>query len=149
VDDVEEVVNSREEMLALGEEFGRTLVAGDLVVLKGELGAGKTTFTQGIGQALGLHDVTSPTFVISRVHRSTPPLVHVDAYRLIDSKSGTLEFDDLDLDTHREEAITVIEWGSDLAMRMDEHYLLVEIDFLGDEKDDGRVDARKVVISKR
>ncbi|MGA1706184.1 MAG: tRNA (adenosine(37)-N6)-threonylcarbamoyltransferase complex ATPase subunit type 1 TsaE, partial [Candidatus Nanopelagicaceae bacterium] len=80
---MEEVVNSREEMLALGEKFGRTLVAGDLVVLKGELGAGKTTFTQGIGHALGLDDVTSPTFVISRVHRSTPPLVHVDAYRLV------------------------------------------------------------------
>lgn len=149
VDDVERVAKSREEMLALGEEFGRTLVAGDLVVLKGELGAGKTTFTQGIGQALGLHDVTSPTFVISRVHRSNPPLVHVDAYRLIGSATGVFEFDDLDLDTHREEAITVIEWGSDLAMRMDEHYLLVEIDFLGDEKDEGRQDARKVVISKR
>ena len=130
-------------MLAVGEEFGRTLMAGDIVVLKGELGAGKTTFTQGIGRALGLDDVTSPTFVISRLHRSTPPLVHVDAYRLVGSATGVFEFDDLDLDTSREESITVIEWGSDLAMRLDEHFYFVEIEFSGD------MEARKVVISKR
>jgi tRNA threonylcarbamoyladenosine biosynthesis protein TsaE len=143
VDDVERIAKSREEMLAVGEEFGRTLMAGDIVVLKGELGAGKTTFTQGIGRALGLDDVTSPTFVISRLHRSTPPLLHVDAYRLIDSKSGKLEFDDLDLDTHRDEVITVIEWGSDLVMRLDQHFYFVEIEFSGD------MEARKVVISKQ
>ena len=130
-------------MLAVGEEFGRTLMAGDIVVLKGELGAGKTTFTQGIGRALGLDDVTSPTFVISRLHRSTPPLVHVDAYRLVGSTTGVFEFDDLDLDTSREESITVIEWGSDLVMRLDEHFYFVEIEFSGD------MEARKVVISKR
>jgi tRNA threonylcarbamoyladenosine biosynthesis protein TsaE len=140
---MERIARSRDEMLALGEEFGRTLGGGDLVVLKGELGAGKTTFTQGIGAALGLSDVTSPTFVISRVHRSTPPLVHVDAYRLVGSATGVFEFDDLDLDTTREESITVIEWGSDLAMRLDEHFYFVEIEFSDD------ADSRKVVISKR
>jgi tRNA threonylcarbamoyladenosine biosynthesis protein TsaE len=146
---MERIVSTRDEMLALGEEFGRTLVAGDVVVLKGDLGAGKTTFTQGIGTALGLSDVTSPTFVISRVHRSTPPLVHVDAYRLVTSATGVFEFDDLDLDTTREESITVIEWGSDLVMRLDEHFYFVEIEFSGYKKDEGEQDARKVVISKR
>jgi tRNA threonylcarbamoyladenosine biosynthesis protein TsaE len=129
-------------MLALGEEFGRTLAAGDLVVLKGELGAGKTTFTQGIGRALGIKDVSSPTFVISRIHKSRPPLVHVDAYRLLANKTGALEFDDLDLDTNREESIIVIEWGSDLVARLAESYFLVEIELVEDQ------DARKVVISK-
>ena len=138
----ERIVSSREEMIALGEEFGRTLRSGDLIVLKGELGAGKTTFTQGIGKALGIDDVSSPTFVISRVHKSEPPLVHVDAYRLLANTTGRLEFDDLDLDTNRDEAIIVIEWGSELASRLDEHYFLVEIEFEGD-------DARKVVIEKR
>jgi len=143
---IDRTVTSREEMLALGEEFGRTLKAGDLVILKGDLGAGKTTFTQGIGRALGLDDVSSPTFVISRIHRSQPSLVHVDAYRLLGSEKATFEFDDLDLDTGRDEAITVIEWGSDLAPRLDEHFFLVEISFL--EADD-RADARKVVIDRR
>ena len=138
----EEVVSSRESMLDLGEEFGRTLCAGNLVVLKGELGAGKTTFTQGIGRSLGINDVSSPTFVISRIHSSIPPLVHVDAYRLLATSTGRLEFDDLDLDTNRDEAIIVIEWGSELASRLDDHYYLVEIDFVGDE-------SRRVVIEKR
>lgn len=141
---MERVTESREEMLALGEEFGKSLKAGDLVVLKGELGAGKTTFTQGIGRALGVEDVSSPTFVISRVHKSKPPLVHVDAYRLLGNASSTLEFDDLDLDSAREESIVVIEWGSELATRLDDHYILVELDFV-----EGADDSRRVVISKR
>lgn len=141
---MERVAESREEMLALGEQFGKSLKAGDLVVLKGELGAGKTTFTQGIGRALGIDDVSSPTFVISRVHKSNLPLVHVDAYRLLGNERSTLEFDDLDLDTAREESIVVIEWGSELATRLDDHYFLVEIDFV-----EGEDDSRKVVISKR
>lgn len=135
-------------MIALGEEFGRTLKAGELVVLKGELGAGKTTFTQGIGRALGLDDVSSPTFVISRTHRSNPPLVHVDAYRLIGNEKASLEFDDLDLDTAREEAIVVVEWGSELALRLDEHFYFVEISFM-DGSDTSDADARRVVIEKR
>ena len=145
---IERIVNSREEMIALGEEFGRTLKAGDLVVLKGELGAGKTTFTQGIGKALGLDDVSSPTFVISRTHRSNPPLVHVDAYRLISNEKASLEFDDLDLETARDEAIVVVEWGSELALRLDEHFYFVEISFLEDF-DSENLDGRKVVIEKQ
>ena len=85
------------------------------MILTGDLGAGKTTLTQGIGQGLGVRgDVTSPTFVISRVHPSLddgPPLVHVDAYRL----GGAAELDDLDLDTDIDDAVTVVEWGEGLA----------------------------------
>ena len=143
MDRIERVVTTREEMIALGQEFGRSLKAGDLIVLKGELGAGKTTFAQGIGQALGVDDVSSPTFVISRIHKSKPPLVHVDAYRLVASSTGKFEFDDLDLDSHRDQSITVIEWGSELAMRLDEHFYFVEIDFLDSS------DSRNVVIEKR
>ena len=148
MDRIERIVNSREEMIAFAEEFGRTLKSRDLVVLKGELGAGKTTFTQGIGKALGLDDVSSPTFVISRTHRSKPPLVHVDAYRLIGNEKASLEFDDLDLDTARDEAIVVVEWGSELALRLDEHFYFVEISFLEDS-DSENLDGRKVVIEKR
>ncbi len=100
-------------------DFGRSLAArlhaGDLLILTGDLGAGKTTLTQGIGEGLGVRGaVTSPTFVISRVHPSRgigPALVHVDAYRLGDSA----ELDDLDLDTDIDEAVTVVEWGEGLA----------------------------------
>ena len=141
---IERTLLSREAMVELGREFGSQLTAGDLVVLKGDLGAGKTTFAQGVGLALGIDDVSSPTFVISRKHRSNPPLVHVDAYRLLGGRDAILEFDQLDLDSDREDAIVVIEWGSDLAMRLDEHFYLVQIDFVeGDE------DARKVVIEKQ
>nr|WP_101395839.1 tRNA (adenosine(37)-N6)-threonylcarbamoyltransferase complex ATPase subunit type 1 TsaE [Phycicoccus duodecadis] len=100
---------------ALGARLGGMLRAGDLVVLTGTLGAGKTTLTQGLGEALGVRGaVTSPTFVIARVHPSTvggPALVHVDAYRL----GGALELDDLDLDASVEQSVTVVEWGHGLA----------------------------------
>lgn len=99
---------------ALGRALGRMLRGGDLVVLTGGLGAGKTTLTQGLGEGVGVRGpVTSPTFVIARVHPSTvggPPLVHVDAYRL----GGALELDDLDLDASVEESVTVVEWGHGL-----------------------------------
>ncbi|GGL35540.1 tRNA (adenosine(37)-N6)-threonylcarbamoyltransferase complex ATPase subunit type 1 TsaE [Phycicoccus endophyticus] len=104
-----------EDTRALGAALGRLLRPGDLVVLTGTLGAGKTTLTQGLGEALGVRGaVTSPTFVIARVHPSTvggPPLVHVDAYRL----GGALELDDLDLDAEVEDSVTVVEWGHGLA----------------------------------
>lgn len=99
-----------EEMRALGADLGRHLRAGDVVVLDGPLGAGKTTLTQGIGAALGVRGaVTSPTFVIARIHPGPgPALVHVDAYRI-----GTgLEIDDLDLDADLAGAVTVVEWGA-------------------------------------
>ena len=99
----------------LGRRLAGVLAAGDLVILSGDLGAGKTTFTQGIGAGLQVRgDVTSPTFVISRVHPSLvggPALVHVDAYRL----GGVDELDDLDLDTSLAEAVTVVEWGEGVA----------------------------------
>ncbi|RZS90352.1 tRNA threonylcarbamoyladenosine biosynthesis protein TsaE [Motilibacter rhizosphaerae] len=107
-------VPTPEEMHALGGELAALLRAGDLVVLRGDLGAGKTTLTQGIGAGLGVRGaVTSPTFVIARVHPSVtggPALVHVDAYRL-----GSLaEVDDLDLDASLAESVTVVEWGAGL-----------------------------------
>jgi tRNA threonylcarbamoyladenosine biosynthesis protein TsaE len=102
-------------MRALGSTLAETLRPGDVVVLSGELGAGKTTFTQGLGAGLGVRgDVTSPTFVISRIHPSLgdgPPLVHVDAYRL----GGVAELDDLDLEMSLDEAVTVVEWGEGIA----------------------------------
>lgn len=109
------VVPTAEEMRALGETVAGQLRAGDLLVLSGDLGAGKTTFTQGVGAGLKIRgEVTSPTFVISRVHPSLsggPALVHVDAYRL----GGIAELDDLDLDASLDEAVTVVEWGHGLA----------------------------------
>jgi tRNA threonylcarbamoyladenosine biosynthesis protein TsaE len=104
-----------EDTRGWGVRLGRLLRAGDLVVLTGDLGAGKTTLTQGLGEGLGVRGpITSPTFVIARVHPSEvggPPLVHVDAYRL----GGIAELDDLDLDASLEDSVTVVEWGHGLA----------------------------------
>ncbi len=112
---------------ALATRLAGLLRAGDLLVLSGDLGAGKTTFTQGLGAALQVRgDVTSPTFVISRVHPSLaggPALVHVDAYRL----HGALELDDLDLDASLDEAVTVVEWGTGVAEDLADDRLEVEI----------------------
>ena len=109
----------------LGRRLGRALRAGDLVVLTGDLGAGKTTLTQGLGEGLGVRGpVTSPTFVIARVHPSIvggPALVHVDAYRL----GGALELDDLDLDADVADSVTVVEWGHGVAERLADAYLEV------------------------
>ena len=116
--------------------------AGDLIVLQGPLGAGKTALTQGIGSALGFDQITSPTFVISRVHSGKLPLIHVDAYRLLGSPSSAFEFDDLDLATQRESAVTVIEWGAEVALRLGEDYLLLDIAY---GKSD---DARTIKVSK-
>ena len=113
---------------AFGRALGSLLRAGDLVVLTGGLGAGKTTLTQGIGEGVGVRGmVTSPTFVIARVHPSTvggPGLVHVDAYRL----GGSLELDDLDLDASVDESVTVVEWGHGLAEDLSEDRLEVVLD---------------------
>lgn len=140
-----------ETMRALGERVGASLVAGDLVVLTGELGAGKTTFAQGLGAGLDVRgDVTSPTFVIARVHPSLvdgPDLVHVDAYRL----GGLDELDDLDLDTSLDSAVTVVEWGAGLAEGLADARLEVVIErTVGhragtDELDPRRVSLRWVV----
>jgi tRNA threonylcarbamoyladenosine biosynthesis protein TsaE len=105
-------VSGPERMRALGRRLAALLRPGDLVVLTGELGAGKTTFTRGLGEGLGVRGpVTSPTFVIARVHPPLgegPPLVHADAYRL----GGDLaELEDLDLDAALPESVVVVEWG--------------------------------------
>ena len=105
------IVATADEMRTVAKDFGQTLKAGDVVILSGPLGAGKTTFTQGLGAGLGVRGpITSPTFVISRVHPSLtggPSLMHVDAYR-IDSLD---EIDDLDLDSDLDHAVLVAEWG--------------------------------------
>lgn len=122
-------VNSVDEMRELGQFIATKTKTGDLVVLSGPLGAGKTALTQGIGAGLGITGITSPTFVISRVHKGKIPLIHVDAYRLLGSAKTTFEFDDLDLDTGRESAVTVIEWGGEVGARFSEDFLEILIEF--------------------
>ena len=116
------------EMHDLGMRIGSQCVAGDLILLNGPLGAGKTVLVQGIGEALGISDVTSPTFVISRIHKAPLPLIHVDAYRLLEGGNAALYLDDLDLDSPRENAVTVIEWGGEESARMSEERLEIVID---------------------
>lgn len=138
-------VPDADAMRGLGRSLAGQLGKGDLIVLSGELGAGKTTFTQGVGAGLGVRgDVTSPTFVIARVHPSLvggPDLVHVDAYRL----GGLEELDDLDLDTSLEDAVTVVEWGEGLAEGLSESRLEVAI-VRGDAPHDD-LDPRRVEIT--
>lgn len=116
-----------EDTHAWGVRLGAELKAGDLLVLSGGLGAGKTSLTQGIGEGLGVRGpITSPTYVIARVHPSLvggPDLVHVDAYRL----GGLAELDDLDLDTSLDETVTVVEWGHGVAEQLSEDYLEVTL----------------------
>jgi tRNA threonylcarbamoyladenosine biosynthesis protein TsaE len=116
------------DMHELGKGIGAQCVAGDLILLNGPLGAGKTVLVQGIGEALGISDITSPTFVISRIHKAPLPLIHVDAYRLLDGGKAALYLDDLDLDSPRESAVTVIEWGGEESARLSEERLEIVID---------------------
>jgi tRNA threonylcarbamoyladenosine biosynthesis protein TsaE len=115
-------------MRGLGRRLAALLRAGDLVVLTGPLGAGKTTLVQGIGEGLGVRGpVTSPTFVIARVHPSAdggPDLVHADAYRL----GSRAEVDDLDLDADLERSVTVVEWGEGLVEELADSHLEVSIE---------------------
>ena len=115
-----------EAMHQLGVKLSAQLQAGDLVLVNGPLGAGKTVLAQGIGAGLGVTGVTSPTFVISRVHKAAIPFIHVDAYRLIDSENPNLYLDDLDLDVAN--SITVIEWGGPESARLSEDRLEITID---------------------
>jgi len=128
-------VNNIAEMHELGARIGKELVAGDLLLISGPLGAGKTALTQGIGRALGIENITSPTFVISRIHPGKIPLVHVDAYRL--QGDSTAIFDDLDLESYLSTSITVVEWGEGLADRLADQFLEVKIEF--GESDDQRL----------
>ncbi len=125
-------------------EFGRRLAAlfrpGDLVLLTGPLGAGKTALAQGIGAGLAVTGpVTSPTFVIARVHRpdrdrgGQVPMVHVDAYRLGGADDPLAEVDDLDLDASVEDSVTVVEWGEGIVERLADAHLQVRIDRLADD----------------
>lgn len=114
---------------ALGVALGRYLGAGDLVIVDGALGAGKTVLAQGIGEGMGVRGpITSPTFVIARVHQSErgdgASMVHVDAYRLADA----WEFDDLDLDTNLTSAAVVVEWGSGRADQLSQDHLVIRLE---------------------
>jgi tRNA threonylcarbamoyladenosine biosynthesis protein TsaE len=123
------VVHGPDETVALGARLAAELRPGDLLLLSGPLGAGKTALTQGIGAGLGVRGaVTSPTFVLARVHRGPLPLVHVDAYRLRDSGSSRLELDDLDLDASLEDSVTVVEWGEGLVEGLAEARLEIRIE---------------------
>ncbi|MGA1159358.1 MAG: tRNA (adenosine(37)-N6)-threonylcarbamoyltransferase complex ATPase subunit type 1 TsaE [Candidatus Nanopelagicaceae bacterium] len=127
-------VSSVNEMRAIGAKIADQLKAGDLIILSGELGAGKTALTQGIGVGLGISEITSPTFVISRIHQGKLPLIHVDAYRLIQSPGVFLEFEDLDLPSKMSDAVTVIEWGSELAPLLKDEFLEIKINFISDNE---------------
>lgn len=125
--------DSPQALRGVGAALARLLRAGDLVVLYGPLGAGKTTLTQGIGSGLGVRGpVTSPTFVLARAHpplTDGPALVHVDAYRLC----GPQEIDDLDLDAALDEVVTVVEWGTGLVEGLSSNRLEVSIDVAEDD----------------
>ncbi|WP_236796710.1 tRNA (adenosine(37)-N6)-threonylcarbamoyltransferase complex ATPase subunit type 1 TsaE [Amycolatopsis sp. GM8] len=122
------------DTVSFGESLGRQLRAGDLVLLAGPLGAGKTVLTRGIAAGLGVSGrVSSPTFVLARVHPAGArgvPLVHVDAYRL----GGDLaQLDDLDLDTDLEASAVVVEWGEGSAERLSSDYLVVRLERRDDD----------------
>jgi len=119
-------IATADAMHQLGVKLSAQLRAGDLVLVNGPLGAGKTVLAQGIGAGLGISGVTSPTFVISRVHKAAIPFIHVDAYRLVDSDNPNLYLDDLDLDIAN--SITVIEWGGAESARLSEDRIEITID---------------------
>ncbi|WP_369164737.1 tRNA (adenosine(37)-N6)-threonylcarbamoyltransferase complex ATPase subunit type 1 TsaE [Streptomyces sp. AFD10] len=143
-------VTSPEQMQELGRRLARVLAPGDLVMLTGELGAGKTTLTRGLGEGLGVRGaVTSPTFVIARVHPSLsggPALVHVDAYRL---GGGLDEMEDLDLDVSLPESVVVVEWGDGKVEELSDDRLRVLIDRATGDTDDERREVTLVGIGAR
>ena len=112
-------------MRKLGQTIGQKLVIGDVVALTGPLGAGKTELTKGIAAHFGIDEVTSPTFVIARSYKSNPPLIHMDAYRLLAGANPLFELEDLDLNA--ETSITVIEWGGELVDHISSDFLEVII----------------------
>ena len=112
-------------MHQIGTQIGKQLIAGDVVVLTGELGAGKTVLTQGIGSVFGVENITSPTFVISRIHKGNPNFIHVDAYRLLDA--SVTAFADLDFESYLPNSVFVIEWGRDFVLQLSDQYLEIKI----------------------
>jgi tRNA threonylcarbamoyladenosine biosynthesis protein TsaE len=127
-------IDSPQQMFELGEKIGRQLKPSDVVVLNGELGAGKTVLTQGIASAFKILGVTSPTFVISRIHKGNPNFIHIDAYRLLDSDPSN--FADLDFESYLASSVFVIEWGKNFVSTLTDHYLEINID--RGQKDDQR-----------
>lgn len=121
-----------EAMHQLGIQLSAHLRAGDLLLVNGPLGSGKTVLAQGVGAGLGITGITSPTFVISRVHKGSTPFIHVDAYRLVDSENPNLYLDDLDLDIAN--SITFIEWGGAESARLSEDRLEITIDRSNEER---------------
>jgi tRNA threonylcarbamoyladenosine biosynthesis protein TsaE len=122
-------------MHQLGAEIGAQLKSGDVIVLTGELGAGKTVLAQGIGSALGIENITSPTFVISRIHKGKPNFIHIDAYRLLDSAINS--FADLDFESYLPNSVFVIEWGKNFISQLTDQYLDIQIS--NSEKENERV----------
>jgi tRNA threonylcarbamoyladenosine biosynthesis protein TsaE len=128
-------ITTPDEMFALGKRIGGLVRGGDLILLNGPLGAGKTLLVQGIGAALGFTDVTSPTFVVSRTHKGPLPLIHVDVYRLLEGDRAAAFLDDLDLDSAAESAVTVIEWGGQESARLSDQRLEITIDRSGETRE--------------
>lgn len=123
-----------EDTLAFGAGIGRALCAGDVVILSGPLGAGKTALARGIAAGMDVEGpITSPTFVLARVHRpkhaGRPAMVHVDVYRLLEHADVDLmaELDSLDIDTDLDDAVAVVEWGEGLAERLSENHLSITL----------------------
>jgi tRNA threonylcarbamoyladenosine biosynthesis protein TsaE len=132
-------LSTAEDTKALGARLGGQLRAGDLVVLSGPLGAGKTVLAKGIAEAMDVDGpVTSPTFVLARVHRArragSPAMVHVDMYRLLDHTGADLlaELDSLDLDTDLDDAVVVVEWGEGIVERLSERHLDIRLERAAD-----------------
>jgi tRNA threonylcarbamoyladenosine biosynthesis protein TsaE len=118
-------IKSSAEMTEFGRKIGEQLKTSDVVVLTGELAAGKTVLTQGIASAFGIKNVTSPTFVISRVHKGDPNFIHIDAYRLLDS--GVSSFTDLDFESYLPNSVFVIEWGAAFVSTLTDQFLEIKI----------------------
>jgi len=118
-------IHSSAEMREYGKKIGEQLKTSDVVVLTGELAAGKTVLTQGIASAFGIKNATSPTFVISRIHKGVPNFIHIDAYRLLDS--GISSFTDLDFESYLPSSVFVIEWGAAFVSTLSDQYLDIKI----------------------
>jgi len=124
-------ISTEAQMQQFGEKLAPHLQIGDLIILEGPLGAGKTRLAQSIGKGLLVkNEITSPTFVIAKNYVGRTPFIHADAYRLLDSPIGGLQ--DLDLDI--ENSVTVVEWGSDFAAQLNDQYLLITISIVDDSK---------------